>query len=105
MQRAFDAFNAPEKTHDDIIVKVGAHRGPCIAVNSNDRLDYFGRTVNIASRVQGLSTGGDIMLTESFYAEPEVKAIVDHSNWRQEHFETKLRGLQEMHKVLHLTSG
>ncbi len=103
MQEAFQIFNASEKTHDEIIIKVGAHRGPCIAVTSNDRLDYFGRTVNIAARVQGLSTGGDIMLTESFYAEPDVKALVDRSGWWQERFVTHLRGLQAEYNVIHLT--
>ena len=32
-------------------LRVGMHRGPCIAVRANDRLDYFGATVNLASRV------------------------------------------------------
>ena len=30
------------------MLKIGIHHGPCIAVNMNERLDYFGSTVNIA---------------------------------------------------------
>ena len=38
-------------------------RGPCIAVTLNDRLDYFGRTVNLAARLQGESRGDDIVMS------------------------------------------
>jgi class 3 adenylate cyclase len=53
-----------------VIVKLGLHCGPCIAVTLNDRLDYFGRTVNLAARLQGESRGGDIVLSEAMLAEP-----------------------------------
>jgi class 3 adenylate cyclase len=102
VQAAFDAFNAREQTRDDIIIKIGAHRGPCIAVTSNDRLDYFGRTVNVASRVQGLSSGRDIVFTRSFYDEPEVREIVDGSSWQIRHFEARLRGIDDLYDVVHL---
>ena len=35
----------------DLMVKIGIHEGPCLAVTLNDRLDHFGQTVNIAARV------------------------------------------------------
>jgi class 3 adenylate cyclase len=55
-----------------IIVKLGLHVGPCIAVTLNDRLDYFGRAVNLAARLQGESRGGDIVLSEDLAEEPAV---------------------------------
>ncbi|HEY84800.1 MAG TPA: adenylate/guanylate cyclase domain-containing protein, partial [Chloroflexi bacterium] len=102
MQQAFDEFNAREQTRDDIIIKVGAHRGPCIAVTSNDRLDYFGRTVNIAARVQGLSSGQDIVFTKSFYDEPPVQEIVDSNAWQARHFQAALRGIEDRLDIVHL---
>ena len=39
----------------DIAIKLGLHKGPCIAVTLNERLDYFGGTVNMAARLQGRS--------------------------------------------------
>jgi class 3 adenylate cyclase len=57
-----------------IAVKLGLHAGPCIAVTLNDRLDYFGRTVNLAARLQGESRGGDIVLSEAMAVEPDVAA-------------------------------
>ena len=38
----------------------------------NDRLDYFGSTVNLAARLQGQSEGGDVVLSESVLADPRV---------------------------------
>jgi len=52
-----------------ILVKIGLHSGACIAVTLNDRLDYFGRTVNLAARLQNESAGGDIVLSETMAAE------------------------------------
>jgi class 3 adenylate cyclase len=60
-----------------IIVKLGLHCGPCIAVTLNDRLDYFGRTVNLAARLQAESHGGDIVLSEAIAAEPGIAEALD----------------------------
>jgi class 3 adenylate cyclase len=55
-------------------VKVGLHVGPCVAIDSNDRLDYFGQTVNIAARVQALAGGGEIVCTDAVWNAPGVGA-------------------------------
>jgi class 3 adenylate cyclase len=60
-----------------LIVKLGLHCGACIAVTLNDRLDYFGRTVNLAARLQGESQGGDIVLSEAMVDEPGMAAELD----------------------------
>ena len=44
-------------------LKAGLHTGPCIAVTLNDRLDYFGSTVNLAARLEGLSSGHDVIIS------------------------------------------
>jgi class 3 adenylate cyclase len=49
-----------------IVIKLGLHTGPCIAVTLNNRLDYFGTMVNLAARLQGESLGGDIVLSPAF---------------------------------------
>jgi class 3 adenylate cyclase len=53
-------------------LKVGMHKGPCIVVNLNDRLDYFGSTVNIAARLPTFSQGGELVFTEEINDDPEV---------------------------------
>jgi len=45
-------------------LKIGIHAGPCIAVNANGKLDYFGTTINTASRVEHECRGGQIVLTD-----------------------------------------
>jgi class 3 adenylate cyclase len=60
-----------------IQVKLGLHCGPCIAVTLNDRLDYFGRTVNLAARLQSESRGGDIVISEEMAQDPAVIALLE----------------------------
>ena len=57
-------------------LKVGLHKGPCIVVNLNDRLDYFGSTVNITARLPGFSKGGELIFSEDFYSDPEIRDFV-----------------------------
>jgi adenylate cyclase len=54
-------------------LKAGLHKGPCIVVNLNDRLDYFGSTVNIAARLPNFSQGGELVFSETFYKDPEIQ--------------------------------
>ena len=61
-----------------ITLKIGAHVGPCLAVTLNERLDYFGRTVNLAARVQGLAAENEIYLSDEIYRLPELRTC-----WRR----------------------
>ncbi|KRB60589.1 adenylate cyclase [Rhizobium sp. Root708] len=68
-----------EHGSDDLLLKIGIHEGPCLAVNLNDRQDYFGQTVNIASRVQGLADPNVIMTTEAIVGDAHVSEILRES--------------------------
>ena len=57
-------------------LKVGLHKGPCIVVNLNERLDYFGSTVNITARLPGFSKGGELIFSEDFYSDPEIRSFI-----------------------------
>jgi class 3 adenylate cyclase len=76
-------------------VKLGLHRGPCIAVNANDLLDYFGSTVNIAARVQNESVGGDIVVTPEVLNDPGVRGVLARERLAQEPFERELKGFSQ----------
>lgn len=56
------------------------HYGPCIAVTLNDRLDYFGSTVNIASRLEHLSEGTDLVMSATVHDDPEVHKFLDEAS-------------------------
>ncbi|HQX18250.1 MAG TPA: DUF5939 domain-containing protein [Anaerolineales bacterium] len=60
-------------------LKAGMHKGPCIVVNLNDRLDYFGSTVNIAARLPNFSQGGELIFTEEIYKDPEVQEFLSQN--------------------------
>ena len=75
VQAGVDDFNEGTGT-EDIVIKLGVHCGPCIAVTLNDRLDYFGSTVNMAARLQGESVGGDIVFSEDLLADPIVATML-----------------------------
>jgi len=62
MREAMQRLN-DERGSEDLLLKIGIHEGPCLAVVLNDRQDFFGQTVNIASRVQGLATSQAICAT------------------------------------------
>ncbi|MBI5959826.1 MAG: adenylate/guanylate cyclase domain-containing protein [Chloroflexi bacterium] len=64
----------PPEGRPPLSLRAGIHFGPCIAVALNDRLDYFGSTVNIASRLESLSEGDNVILSASVYQDPEVAA-------------------------------
>ena len=61
---------------EDLLLKMGLHEGPCLAVMLNDRLDYFGQTVNIAARIQGLASSRAIFASKSVVEYPQSSSIL-----------------------------
>ncbi|MBI2212125.1 MAG: adenylate/guanylate cyclase domain-containing protein [Acidobacteria bacterium] len=81
--------------HEDLLVKIGLHEGPCLAVISNERLDYFGQTVNIAARVQGLATSRSIFATEPVMEHAGVKAMLARGGMTASPYRTMLKGIAD----------
>ena len=80
---------------DDLLIKIGIHEGPCLAVTLNDRLDYFGQTVNIAARVQGLADSQAILVTKPVVDNPQVSKLLEAGKLALEAQHTSLRGLSD----------
>jgi class 3 adenylate cyclase len=57
-----------------LLLKAGLHLGPCIAVTLNERLDYFGTTVNFAARLAHAGRGMEVVVSDEVYRDPEVAA-------------------------------
>lgn len=75
-QRAQRELGAPANGGRPFLLKVGIHTGPCIAVTQNERLDYFGSTVNLAARLVDLSSGTDVVVSAAVTADPEVSDLL-----------------------------
>lgn len=78
---------------EDLQLKIGLHTGPCIAVELNERLDYFGRTVNIAARVQGLANASEIVVTDAVYHAAGAKRIIAEAGLKTDPAEVSLKGI------------
>ncbi|HVA33836.1 MAG TPA: adenylate/guanylate cyclase domain-containing protein, partial [Candidatus Baltobacteraceae bacterium] len=53
-------------------LRVGFHAGACIAMRANERIDYFGTTVNLAARLQSLSDAGQVTMARSDAQRPGI---------------------------------
>jgi class 3 adenylate cyclase len=73
------ALASPPEGVRPFTLKAGMHTGPCIAVTLDGRLDYFGSNVNIAARLEPLSTGEDCVITSDVRDDPEVVALLEDS--------------------------
>lgn len=94
MRSAMAKLNAQRGT-EDLIVKIGIHEGPCLAVMLNERQDYFGQTVNIAARVQSLSTSQEIHITGPVIDSPAVVTILEREAIKPIQKEAALRGIAD----------
>src|SRR3979490_2916363 len=94
VRAAMDTLNV-ERGRDDLVIKIGIHEGPCLAVMLNERQDYFGQTVNIAARVQGLSTSHAIHITGPVIDAPAVAAILDKEAITPIQKQAALRGIAD----------
>ena len=96
MLRAQEELANPTAGHEPLVLKVGLHTGPCIAVTLNDRLDYFGSTVNLAARLEGLSTGSDVIISREIFDDPEVQELVsDDNELHAQPFEMSIKGFTD----------
>lgn len=94
MMQGMDALNAGIKREGhDTGLKVGLHEGPALAVTSEERLDYFGQTVNVAARVQGLAQAGEIWLTPTVMDSPGVGNLLRQAGWQAEEHLVSLKGV------------
>jgi adenylate cyclase len=81
-------------------LKAGLHTGPCIAVTLNDRLDYFGSTVNLAARLEGLSSGSDVIISRPVFEDAQVRELVESKQLSATEFDMSLKGFENERFVL-----
>jgi class 3 adenylate cyclase len=101
MRSAIELFNAdqPERS---VLLKIGIHHGAAIAVTLNDELDYFGQTVNIASRIQEMADASEIWITEDVWRYPGVDALL--ASYPTERRTAEFRGIEQPMTVVSIGS-
>ena len=84
-----------DRTGGDLLLKIGIHEGPCLAVILNDSQDYFGQTVNLAARVQGLASSRSIFVTQSVVEDKNAIRILESSGLQPMMQRAALRGIAD----------
>ncbi len=94
MREAMAALNR-ERGREDLLLHIGLHEGPCLAVMLNDRQDYFGQTVNVASRVQHLARSSAIFTTGRVMHDPRVASVLSNADIVPLQHALELRGVSD----------
>jgi class 3 adenylate cyclase len=76
MRAAQAALLTPGDGGMPLHLKCSINQGSSLAINQNERLDYFGTTVNVAARLCSVSTGSDIVVSERIAKDPGVAGIL-----------------------------
>jgi len=103
LQDEVTAWCGEQGIEPPLVLKVGVHHGPAIAMTANDHLDYFGRTVNLAARVADQSRGGDVVLLRQVLEQAD-QSVIGRRALTVEPFTTRLRGLDAEQRLVRLTT-
>jgi class 3 adenylate cyclase len=94
MREAMSDLGA-ERQHQSLRLKMGIHEGPCLAVTLNAQQDYFGQTVNVASRVQGLAASRSIVVTEQVVENAQARALLESNGLKPTPRSVALSGIAD----------
>jgi class 3 adenylate cyclase len=102
MREAMSDLGA-ERQHQSLRLKMGIHEGSCLAVTLNGQQDYFGQTVNIASRVQGLAASRSIVVTESVVENAHARALLETNGLKPTPRRVALSGIADKMSVYEIS--
>jgi class 3 adenylate cyclase len=57
-------------------LKSALHLGSCLAVNANDKLDFFGSVVNLAARLVERSQGNELVIADTTFHRAETQTFL-----------------------------
>jgi class 3 adenylate cyclase len=101
MQDEVDSFNRGREDAG-IVLKLGLHAGACIAVTAGELLDYFGSTVNTASRLEHQCGGGEAIISHAVLSDPEAREALAGRHFVED--SASLRGLAEPVQFVRLSA-
>jgi class 3 adenylate cyclase len=103
IQRDIRGLAVPDGVDPARLVKIGLHQGPCVAVNLNNRLDYFGTTVNTAARIEHECRGGQIVASLALCRSPAAEALLARADVHREEEIVRLRGVADPLPIYRVT--
>jgi class 3 adenylate cyclase len=101
MREEMARINA-ERGNEDLLLKIGIHEGPCLAVSLNNSQDYFGQTVNMAARVQGLASTRAIIVTKPVVDDIKAAKLLQSSGLQPTMHQAALRGIADATTVFEI---
>jgi adenylate cyclase len=99
--RAMQAELAGLKSEQNIRLKLkcALHVGPCLAVNANDKLDYFGSVVNLAARLLEKCAGDDLVVADEIFRRAETQNFLRETQASAEADKEQFTGFPEPIRV------
>ncbi len=92
-----DTFNG--KDMNGIRLRISMHYGQCIAVNLNSGIDYFGKTVNIAAKIQKLAGASQIVFTKEYKDNPDVDFFLESNKIILEELKYEIPGMKDEYTI------
>ena len=108
-QEPGDAIASGLDIHDPLqegaglLLKIGVHAGPCMVVNLDGRLDYFGTTVNTAVRLESHSGGGDVVVRADMLEDSIVANVLADQEIATERLKVGLKGFEDEVPICRIT--
>ncbi len=97
-----NSFNG--KNMNGIRLRISIHYGQCIAVNLNSGIDYFGKTVNIAAKIQKLAGASQIVFTKEYKDNPEVNLFLESNKIMLEELKYEVPGMKDRFTIYRINA-
>ncbi|MEZ5673388.1 MAG: adenylate/guanylate cyclase domain-containing protein [Thiotrichaceae bacterium] len=96
----FKQYNQTQPPECQVFIKVGIHCGTAILVNLNDKLDYFGSTINKAARIQAIASSDEICVSEQVCQDPNFANTLKELGIREiSHHTVNLKGIDSVQTI------
>ncbi len=93
-QKRLQEFYKERTADSKIEVKMGLHCGTTIVVTLNDRIDYFGNTVNLAARIESVSEPNELVVSKSILDVPESSKILKEYKVKMKKTKAPFKGIE-----------
>jgi len=93
LRAAIGMLDAAACLGQQVGLKIGLHEGPALVINNVGSLDYFGQTVNVAARVQGLAGPGEVWASGGLMSWPGAAQALSALGWTSQEHQATLKGV------------